>query len=380
MKKIAVFPNDPIIAYYNKGEIKERYFNPNNLFDEIHVISFSENEIEASKVQELAGEAKLVIHRVGKMTIFNKSKKKNQVLKLIKEIKPQVIRAYNPLLEGWVAAHCSTVLDVPFFVSLHVQYDGLREQAKKNNYKKYLGLRYLRKKIEPYTLTKANKITVVYKIIEPYVTDMIDRSPEILYNRVDILRFRDGKKILNYDKPLVLSVGRLTAQKNYDILIKAIKNLDVYFMIIGDGELRDQLVKLVSELGIKDKVIFKKAVPNKELQNYYKSADVFALAYDPKIEGLPIPVLEAMASGLPIVIPFPQPSMSDGLEDCVAFSDLNIESFSKAIKRILIDEKYAQNMMEKAQKKVMCFDGKNTEKREAEIYEELMSSKSVLTK
>jgi len=137
---------------------------------------------------------------------------------------------------------------------------------------------------------------------------------------------------------------------------------------------------LVSEFGIKDKVIFKKAVPNKELQNYYKSADVFALAYDPKIEGLPIPVLEAMASGLPIVIPIPQSSMSDGLEDCVTFSDLNTESFSKAIKRILIDEKYAQNMTEKAQKKVMYFDGKNTEKREAEIYQELMSSKSVLTK
>ena len=37
-KKLAVFPNDSLLDYYKKGEIKHRYFNPNNLFDEIHVI------------------------------------------------------------------------------------------------------------------------------------------------------------------------------------------------------------------------------------------------------------------------------------------------------------------------------------------------------
>jgi len=53
--KLCIFPNDPIIAYYEKGEIKERYFNPNNFFDEIYIISFIENDIEESKVQSLAG-------------------------------------------------------------------------------------------------------------------------------------------------------------------------------------------------------------------------------------------------------------------------------------------------------------------------------------
>jgi len=32
--KLCVFPNDPILSYYEKGEIKNRYFNPRNLFDE----------------------------------------------------------------------------------------------------------------------------------------------------------------------------------------------------------------------------------------------------------------------------------------------------------------------------------------------------------
>ena len=37
--KICVFPNDPILSYYKKGEIKDRYYNPKNLFEEVNIIS-----------------------------------------------------------------------------------------------------------------------------------------------------------------------------------------------------------------------------------------------------------------------------------------------------------------------------------------------------
>ena len=52
--KACIFPNDPIIAYLEKGEIKERYFNPNNIFDEIHIISFIDKDVEVEKVQKIA--------------------------------------------------------------------------------------------------------------------------------------------------------------------------------------------------------------------------------------------------------------------------------------------------------------------------------------
>ena len=38
-------------------------------------------------------------------------------------------------------------------------------------------------------------------------------------------------------------------------------------------------------------------------QSYYKTADIFALAYDPNQEGLPMPVMESMAAGIPVIIP-----------------------------------------------------------------------------
>ena len=373
--KLCVFPNDPISASYRKGEIKERYYNPCNFFDEIHIISFVDKDIEESKVQTIAGNAKFEIHSVGKINYFNKGKKSNQVLDLIKHLSPDVIRSYNTLLEGWVAAKCSKQLNIPFFVSIHVQYDGLRKLVQKNNYKKFLALKYSRKKIEPFTISQANKITVVYKIIEPYVTEISNKKPEILYNRIDLQRFGNGKKILDYDKPLILSVGRLSPQKNHECIIKAIKDLDVYLMIIGDGELSHQIENLISKLSLNEKVILKKSVPNNEIQDYYASADLFALAYDPNIEGVPIPVFEAMASGTPVLISKPIPSFSDGLDNAVEFSDINPESFHNKIKKILNDDSFSKSLSLKGKEKSLEFDGNITEKREAEIYKELISPK-----
>ena len=69
LKKLVVFPNDPIWAYYEKGEIKERYFNPGNLFEEVYLFTFGDREIEPYKVQEIAGEAQLNIRPLGKLSL-----------------------------------------------------------------------------------------------------------------------------------------------------------------------------------------------------------------------------------------------------------------------------------------------------------------------
>lgn len=373
--KICVFPNDPLIAYYNKGEIKERYFNPCNIFDEIHVISFSDEEIEANKVRIMGGSADFIIHTIGKINPINKSKKKKEIIKLLGSIKPDVIRSYNSFLSGWIAANCSKELNIPFFLSLHVQYDGLRKQLSSKGYKKRIALKYSEKKIEPFVLSNADKITIVYKIIEPYVKRLCDKQCEVLYNRVDLKRFHNAKKTLNYKKPIILTVGRLTQQKNHDILIRSIKDIDAILFIIGDGELKESLKKVVLQYDLENKVIFKESVPNNQIQDYYKSADVFVLAYNPEIEGLPIPVIEALASGLPIIIPKPIEGLSDGLDDCVCFSRLDSESFGNTIKEILNDKEFSQKLSEKAIEKSKEFDGMKIEEREAEIYRELIKMK-----
>lgn len=369
-----MFPNDPIISYYNKGEIKKRYYNPCNIFDELHIISFIEKDVEESKVQTIAGNAKFKIHDVGNVNLRNYLMNMGRIKELVKTIKPDIIRAYNPLVEGWFASICAEELKIPFYVSLHTQYDYLRKLYKKSNFKRYLGLKYTEKFIEPFVLRAAQKITIVYKIIEPYVIKHGGKKPELLYNRINYDQFSKASPIESLKTPLVISVGRLTESKNHQCIIEAMRKIDANYLIIGNGVLYDKLISFIQKERLSDKITIKKSIPNNEIQNYYKSAQVFALAYDTELEGLPIPVIEAMATGLPVVIPFPKSGYSDGLEGVAIFSERDPSSFAQNINKLLHDSKLRNELSLKSLHKAKEFDNSIIEKREAEIYAELIAS------
>ena len=301
--KICIFPNDPIKAYYQKGEIKERYFNPENIFDEVHIISFSDIDIEESKVQKIVGNAKLTIHAVGEINIKNRKKYIPKILKLVKEINPDVVRAYNSLIHGWFAAQISNELNIPLFVSLHTQYDYNRKLVRKKSLKKFLALKYLEKFIEPYVLKNADKITIVYKIIEPYVLKYTSNVPELLYNKIDFKKFFNAQQINGLPKPLIISVGNLIESKNHKLLVESMQYINANLLIIGNGELYDMLVKEIKSKNLEDKITILESVPFEEIPSYYKASDIFALAYDPNQEGLPMADMEAMASGIPVIVP-----------------------------------------------------------------------------
>jgi len=79
----------------------------------------------------LAGNAKLKIHSVDKINLKNRTKHKEKIKTLVKSINPSIIRAYNPLVQGWFAALCSDELKIPFYLSLHINHDGMRKMYKK---------------------------------------------------------------------------------------------------------------------------------------------------------------------------------------------------------------------------------------------------------
>lgn len=98
----------------------------------------------------------------------------------------------------------------------------------------------------------------------------------------------------------LLYVGRLAFQKRPERLIEMMKFLKVpsHLTVIGDGEDRQKLEKLTNDLGLKN-ISFEGKKYGSELQNYYRNADVFVISSDH--EGMPLVILEAMASGLPIL-------------------------------------------------------------------------------
>lgn len=101
--------------------------------------------------------------------------------------------------------------------------------------------------------------------------------------------------------PIVLSVGRLTMPKRYDLLIRAVslaqQQQPLRLVILGDGEERPRLEALVHELNARTFVSLPGFVENPF--PYMGRADLFALSSD--WEGLPNALIEAMACGLPVV-------------------------------------------------------------------------------
>ncbi|MCC8062195.1 MAG: glycosyltransferase [Rikenellaceae bacterium] len=104
------------------------------------------------------------------------------------------------------------------------------------------------------------------------------------------------------DEILLLNAGRLTAAKNQANLLRAFawaheRNPKLRLVVIGKGELRDTLQQQIEQLGISSCAVLAGAHTN--VADYYGAADVFVMSSD--WEGMPMTILEAMASGCPIV-------------------------------------------------------------------------------
>jgi rhamnosyl/mannosyltransferase len=104
-----------------------------------------------------------------------------------------------------------------------------------------------------------------------------------------------------YGQRLVISVGRLVYYKGFEYLIRAMAGVRGKLLVIGDGPLRADMLKLASQLGIAEKIAFAGEIQNTEVAPYYHAADVFALASVARSEAFGIVQVEAMAAGLPVV-------------------------------------------------------------------------------
>ena len=125
-----------------------------------------------------------------------------------------------------------------------------------------------------------------------------------IHNGIDITRYNINSSKTNSNKKVIGTVGRLEHQKNHKLFLQIAKStLDKYdnhkpeFIIIGDGELYSELNEYSKELGIEDNIKF--YGERHDLNILYKNMDVFVLTSF--FEGLPNVIMEAMASGLPVV-------------------------------------------------------------------------------
>lgn len=156
------------------------------------------------------------------------------------------------------------------------------------------------------TLSKVDSIISVSEAARRFISNFTANPGIVIPNGVDTDRFRPRSGIRLFDgDPVILYVGRLVPKKGVDNLILAMRNvLKVHrkarLIIVGKGALQKMLRSEAKLAGVESSVSFLGYVPDEELPYIYNSADVFVL---PSITGesFGIVLLEAMASGLPVV-------------------------------------------------------------------------------
>jgi len=136
-----------------------------------------------------------------------------------------------------------------------------------------------------------------------------EKNSEIIYNGVDFENFPDKDKEemrksigINKDSKMLVTVGNLIEQKGYTYLVDAMEkvveeNKDVKLVIVGEGEKRKELEEKIEKKHLREHIELAGKVP--DVNDYLQAADAYVMSS--LWEGFPVVLLEACATGLPIV-------------------------------------------------------------------------------
>ncbi|MCL4386987.1 glycosyltransferase [Patescibacteria group bacterium] len=255
--------------------------------------------------------------------------------KTLKKFDPDIIHFHTPSSLGIASLILGKSLKVPVIATYHTMFNELlfyvspikklQKIIKRQNYiskssidrlssvwkKLWKGKRKKETRMEKITwraIVEFHSLCAKIIVPSPTVKTEIDKrglrgKTVNIPNGVDILEKFKTKN--SYEvKNKVLFVGRIAEEKNIDVLIKAFKKAQekmptLQLTIAGDGPAVTDLKKLCKKLMIQENVNFIGMIPQNSLSQIYQEADVFVIMSTAENQALV--VLEAMASGLPVI-------------------------------------------------------------------------------
>lgn len=213
----------------------------------------------------------------------------------------------------------------------------------------------------------------------------VDTHIEVVPNGVDIKPFQHPpqphqREELGYshDDVILVFVGRLGLEKNVQFLLRAFASTaaaceNARLMLIGDGPDRENLKDLAKQLRVDRLVNFIGKLPYPEIPRYLVLADAFVTASVTEVH--PLTVIEAMASGLP-VLGIESPGISDTVEDgftgLLAYSE-ELAGFTAKMVRLVVDHEKRRQMGANARQEAGKYAIERTSQLMLEHYERLIS-------
>jgi glycosyltransferase involved in cell wall biosynthesis len=206
---------------------------------------------------------------------------------LLRKWKPDVLITCN-----WGAIEFALANIVPITRHLHV-VDGFGPEERASQIRRRVLVRRLALSRTPVVLPSRNLVRIA--------RDDWKLSSEVIRyvpNGIDLARFATDGSERGTGEPVIGTVAALREEKNIARLLRAFAALSAgRLIIVGDGPERPALEALAAALCIADRVRF--AGHHQDTAGFYAQFDIFALSSD--TEQMPLSVIEAMASGLPVV-------------------------------------------------------------------------------
>ena len=225
------------------------------------------------------------------------------ILKIAKKERPDVIHAHWIFPTAFSAVLAKKLQKIPVISTVHGgDIFGLKGP--------------LFTKIIKYTLKRSYVCTVNSKATLDAVRRILERDYEIIPMGVNTIGYSkerssgDIRRRFRVKDKLLLFVGRITEKKGVEYLIRAIPDILKAFphtklLIVGEGDLKEQLQKLSFQLHLQDAISFTGSMTHEELPNYFASADIFIgpsiIAKSGDTEGLGVVFLEALASSCAVI-------------------------------------------------------------------------------
>lgn len=200
----------------------------------------------------------------------------------------------------------------------------------------------------------------------------------VIPNGIDTEKYYPSQK-QEPAKPIkALAVCRLISRKRIDLLIEAVGQtrelgLDVRLNIAGEGNLMETLKKLANGLKAADRVIFMGRVPAEQMPDVYRDNDIFVMSS--AHEGMSNAMLEAMASGLPIIT-----TRCEGVEELVADNGVVVEQaqpeeIARAIKKLADNPQTLRQMSLASRQRAALYSWPSVAARYIRCYQQVLQSR-----
>lgn len=199
-------------------------------------------------------------------------------------------------------------------------------------------------------------------------------SIDVIPNGVEIDRFCPAQSGAAADRLRLVTVGRLSATKRVDMLIDAVEILHkdgvkLHLTIAGGGQLEPQLKETVSQRSLGEIVEIAGRIDPEDMPQVYRESDIFVSATVQ--EGMSNAMLEAMASGLPIIT-----TRCEGVEELITDNGVivegaNAEEIARAIRSLADNAQTRKEMAVAARSRAERFTWRRAAEEYLALYERL---------